>query len=89
MKKSNARIQYERQTKALIESFQARQISSDECIGELDAAFERFLLTSKDELSAVRALVLGNNNAVMEEIAMRPIHLVPKKQSDALAVRQV
>ena len=89
VQKSNARVKYERQTKALIESFKARQISFDECILELDAAFERFLLANKDELSAVRGLVLDNNNAVMQEIAIRPIHLVRKQQSHALAAGQV
>jgi hypothetical protein len=45
--RSPARVRYERQTKTLIESFKARQISCRECVGELDAAFARFLAPKK------------------------------------------
>jgi len=116
--KSRARVKYEQRTKTLIRSLKARQISRRECLGELDAAFERFLapntachglpfvvdptmgcrewsaasqtvarlVEAQNELFDVRALVIANNSAVMEELAMRPIHLVPKK---TLAARQV
>jgi len=116
--KSRARIKYERRTKTLIASLKARQISRRECIGELDAAFEKFLVPStacrrqpfvvgptvgrrewsavsqtvarlvdaQNELFDVRALVIANNSAVMEEMATRPIHLMPKKASAASQV---
>jgi len=69
--KSIARIKYERRTKTLIRSLKARQISRRECMRELDAAFERFLAPNADELFTVRALVLDNNNAVMQEMTAR------------------
>lgn len=115
--KSHARVNYERRTKTLIESFKARQISRRECIGGLDAAFARFvapnkasdnvpsavptvgerewpsaghgaarLVEAQQELYAVRALVLDNNNAVMQEMEIRQIHLVPKKPRAATQV---
>jgi hypothetical protein len=76
MVKTQARVTYERRTKTLIGSFKARQISFQECLRELDFAFERFLVPNREELSAIRALVLQNNNVVMQEMANRPIHLV-------------
>jgi hypothetical protein len=77
--RSQVRVKYERRTKTLIGSFKARQISFAECMAELDAAFERFLAPNMHELAAVRALVLDNNIAVMQEMALRPIHLMPKE----------
>jgi hypothetical protein len=69
--KSEARLRYEHRTTTVIESLKDRPISFQECIQELDAAFEKFVVPNKDELSAVRALVLENNNIVMQEMAMR------------------
>ena len=63
----------------MIGSFKARQISFAECVAELDAAFEKFLAPNVDELAVVRALVLDNNSAVMQEMALRPIHLMHRK----------
>jgi hypothetical protein len=77
--RSQARVKYERRTKTVIGSFKARQISFAECVAELDAAFEKFLAPNVDELAVVRALVLDNNSAVMQEMALRPIHLMHRK----------
>jgi hypothetical protein len=87
-RKSKARVKYERRTTKLIESFKARQISFEECLSELDTAFERLLVPNIDQLPALSALVLDNNNAVMQEMAMRPIHLMPQETSEALAATQ-
>ena len=85
VRKSKARLAYERRTKTLIDSFKARQLSFQECTRELDAAFEGFLVRSKDEPPALRTLALDNNLAVMQEIVRRPIHLMPKKTTQASA----
>ena len=87
MIKSKARVEYERRSKTLVQSFKARQISFQECMSELEAAFERFLVPNQDELSAVRALVLDNSKAVIAEMTMRPIRLMPNRKSATLAGR--
>jgi hypothetical protein len=84
VKKSNARVKFERRTKTLIESSKAKQISFHECTRELDAAFEGFPALNKDELPVVRALAVDNNNAVMQEMGKAPNPLDAREKTSGI-----
>jgi hypothetical protein len=63
---------YKRETKKVIKRFLAHKLSLPDCIAALDAALASLVprLKHKD-LDALRALMLSNNDIVMEEMARR------------------
>ena len=63
---------YKRETSEAIKRFLAHRLSFPDCIAALDAALARFIPRMSDEqLSDVRALMLANNETVMNEMKRR------------------
>jgi len=63
---------YKRQTREIIMRFLLRQLSFQKCIAALDAALAGALPRQKPEqLDELRAVMLANNEKVMEEMARR------------------
>jgi len=63
---------YRQQTKSLVERFTKNQLPFDACIYSLDAALVRFIARMKPrQLAELRAVMLANNERVMEEMARR------------------
>lgn len=63
---------YERRTRRVIELFLTQSISFTECIAALDSEFGRIITkVTGQELLAVTALTLANNETVMNEMARR------------------
>ena len=63
---------YQRQTRAVIKRFLGFRLSFPQCIAALDAALAELLprLTG-DQITALRALALANNETVMTEMEKR------------------
>jgi hypothetical protein len=63
---------YQRQTRAVIKRFLGFRLSFPQCIAALDAALAELLprLTG-DQITALRALALANNETVMKEMERR------------------
>ena len=71
---------YERQTQAVIKRFLAFRLSFPQCIAALDAALAELLpRLAGDQIPALRALALANNETVMKEMQRRgsPANLSP------------
>ncbi len=63
---------YKRETREVVRRFLLRQLSFLNCIAALDAALAGLLPRLKPEqLGEVRAMMLSNNEKVMEEMARR------------------
>ena len=64
---------YKSETQKVIKLFLAHRISFPDCIAALDAALARFIpKMHREELPALRALMLANNERVMKEMERRP-----------------
>jgi hypothetical protein len=63
---------YEHETRAVIERFLKHELSFPDCIAALDAALAQLIprMTS-EQLPALRALMLANNDIVMKEMERR------------------
>jgi hypothetical protein len=65
------------ETEEILRRFKARQISYPDCIAALDAALAGLIpRLAQDDIEPLRAIVLTNNEAVMEEMARRGSHPV-------------
>jgi len=63
---------YERETKDVIRRFLSRKLTFPACIAALDAALAGLIPhVQPAQLNELRALMLANNNRVMEEMAHR------------------
>ena len=63
---------YRKQTQKIIKSFLGRKIAFPECIAALNHALARFIRRVRaEELPAIRAVMLTNNETVMKEMARR------------------
>jgi hypothetical protein len=63
---------YKRETQEVIKRFLGHRLSFPDCIAALDAALARFIPRLTDEqLDALRALMLANNEIVMKEMERR------------------
>jgi hypothetical protein len=63
---------YTRETKSLVGRFIGNQITFEACIYSLDAALVRFIARMKPkQLVELRAVMLSNNERVMEEMGRR------------------
>jgi len=63
---------YERETKDVIRRFLSRKLTFPACIAALDAALAGLSPhVQPAQLNELRALMLANNNRVMEEMAHR------------------
>ena len=63
---------YKRETQAVIRRFLSRKISFPECITGLNAAFAALLpRLTPEQHDEVRAVMLANNEVVMDEMARR------------------
>ena len=69
---SSAVDTYRRETRKVIDRFLERGLSFPECIAALDAALADFIpRMPPDQLPALRALMLANNEIVMKEMERR------------------
>ena len=60
---------YKRETQEVIKRFLGHRLSFPDCIDAVDAALARFIPRLTDEqLDALRALMLANNEIVMKEM---------------------
>jgi hypothetical protein len=63
---------YKRETQKLIQRFLGHKLSFPDCIAALDAALAGFIPRLRpEEIAALRALLLANNETVMKEMARR------------------
>ena len=63
---------YRRETRQVIDRFLAHRISFPDCLAALDAALADFMSRfNPDQLAEVRALMLANNDIVMQEMERR------------------
>ena len=63
---------YKRETEEIVRHFKKRQLSFPDCVAALDAALSRLLPKLKPEqYDEVRAVMLANNETVMNEMARR------------------
>jgi hypothetical protein len=63
---------YKKQTQKVVERFLNRKLTFPECISALDAALARFIRRmAQEELPALRAVLLANNEKVMREMEKR------------------
>ena len=63
---------YERETREIIKRFLAHRLSFPECIAPLDAALADLIpRLDIEDLEELRALMLFNNETVMEEMEKR------------------
>jgi len=63
---------YKRETRRVIYRFIRRQLSFTNCIAALDAALARVIPRLRpDDLDALRAVMLANNEKVMKEMERR------------------
>ena len=64
--------EYKSETRRVVNRFLLRQLSFPNCISALDAALARFIpRLHPDEMEALRAVMLANNEMVMKEMARR------------------
>ena len=64
--------EYKNETREVVNRFLRFQISFPECIAALDAALGRFIPTMpNEEIEALRAVMLANNEVVMKELERR------------------
>jgi len=69
--------QYRAKTEEILRSFFERQISFPECIAALDIALAEFIpKLATGQIESLRAIILTNNETVMEEMARRGLHHV-------------
>ena len=72
MEASPAGIRYERETTTLVRRFKGGHITYPACIAALDAALAKVILTlDKNELPALRELMMANNAEVVKEMERR------------------
>jgi hypothetical protein len=63
---------YKSETQKVIKLFLAHRISFPDCISALDAALAKFIpRMHREELPALRAVMLTNNERVMKEMERR------------------
>ena len=63
---------YRKQTQKIVKSFLDRKIAFPECISALNHALARFIRRVRaEELPAIRAVMLTNNETVMKEMENR------------------
>ncbi len=63
---------YKSETQKVVKLFLAQRISFPDCIAALDAALAKFIpRMRREELPALRALMLANNERVMKEMEKR------------------
>lgn len=63
---------YERETQEVLKRFLERRLNFAECIAALDAALAGLVPTlSGEQIPRVRAVMLANNETVMEEMERR------------------
>ena len=63
---------YRKETQKIVKSFLGRKIAFPECIGALNHALARFIRRVRvEELPAIRAVMLANNECVMKEMEKR------------------
>jgi hypothetical protein len=63
---------YKTETRTVVTRFWYRQLSFPNCVSHLDAALTRFISRMQPEdLAELRAVMLANNERVMEEMARR------------------
>lgn len=64
---------YKSETRKVIKRFLAHRISFPDCLAALDAALASFIpRMHREELPALRAVILANNERVMKEMERRP-----------------
>ena len=77
---------YKRETREVVKRFLIHQLSFPSCIAALDAALAGVIpRLLPGQLNEVRAVMLANNNQVMEEMARRSLQ---KAQKDITTVAQ-
>jgi hypothetical protein len=65
---------YKTETREVVRRFLAQQLSFPNCVAALDAALAGLLPRLKpEELDEARAVMLANNDRVMEEMARRAL----------------
>ena len=62
---------YKRETEEIIRRFLKRQLSFPDCVAALDAALAGLLPLEPSQYDEVRAVMLANNDIVMDEMARR------------------
>jgi hypothetical protein len=63
---------YKSETRKVIKRFLAHRLSFPDCIAALDAALASFIpRMHREELPALRAVILANNERVMKEMERR------------------
>ena len=64
--------EYKNETREVVNRFLRHQLSFPECIAALDAALAKFIpRMPTDQLDALRAVMLANNEVVMKEMERR------------------
>ena len=72
METSAAGIRYKRETTTLVRRFKGGHITFPACIAALDAALAEVILTlDKNQLPALRELMMANTAEVMKEMERR------------------
>jgi len=73
---------YSKQTQKILKSFLGRKIAFPECISALNHALAGFIRRVRaEELPAIRAVMLTNNETVMKEMEKRERYRAARRES--------